>query len=277
MLWSSLISSHLAFGLAIYVCHRYRSPGPLLPFLSTAATATRIPLDLRYGSAATTALPTFNATQLSPTVSFPYAVVIDLLTAILLALFAIVFLVLYIYRTQSDKTKLHIVLEIGNSMECVRVRCKLLKSVLYAYRFSATAYIESMLTTGVCPCYLLVHWPTFTATHIAKNQTFPFPSKIMISPWQKRRIRRILTTPDFYVLPLLHFHGNYRFLEFTEPDECSRGTDCFSRSHRIQPNCRTWSVSTGGCSPNTSIRIRIIHNVSQCLIDSEYGGPDHIN
>ena len=210
------------FGLAIYVCHRYRSPGPLLLFLSTAATATGIPNDLRYGSAATTASPTFNATQLSPAESFPHAVVIDLLTAILLALFAIVFLVLYIHRTQSDKTKPHIVLDIGNSMECVHVRCMLLKSVLYAYRYSATAYIESMLTIGLYPCHLLVHWPTFTATHIAKNQTFPFPSKIMMSPWQKRRIRRILTTPDFYVLPLLHFHGNYRLLEFTEPDESSR-------------------------------------------------------
>ena len=157
-LWTSLISSYLAFGLAIYVCHRYRSPGPLLPFLSRAATATKIPIHLRYGSAVTSMLPTFNATHLSPTESFPHAIVVDFLTAILLALFVIVFLILYIYRAQSDNKKLHIVLEIGNSMECVRVRCMLLKSVLYTYRFSATAYIESMLTIGPFPCYLMVHW-----------------------------------------------------------------------------------------------------------------------
>ena len=113
-------------------------------------------------------------------------------------------------------------MEIGNSTECVRVRCMLLKSVLYTYRFSATAYIESMLTIGPFPCYLMVHWPTFIAKHITTNQTFPFPSKIKIFPWQKRRIRRILTTPDFYVLPLLHFRENYRLLEFTEPDESPR-------------------------------------------------------
>jgi len=133
-----------------------------------------------------------------------YAVVIDLLTVVLLALFAIAFLVFCICRMQSSKTKLHIVLEIGNSVECVRVRCVLLKSVLYAYRFTATSYIETMLTTGFCPSYLLIDWPTFTATHIANNQTFPFPPKVRITPWMRRRIRRILLTPDFYVLPLLH-------------------------------------------------------------------------
>jgi len=222
LLWSSSLSSYLALGITIYLCHRHRSAGPLLPFLSTATTAKKIPLNLRYGHVATTALPAFNATQFQPTAPTSYAVVIDLLTVVLLALFAIAFLAFYICSMQSSKTKLHIVLEIGSSVECVRVSCVLLKSVLYAYRFTATSYIEAMLTTGFCPNYLLIDWPTFTATHVAKNQTFPFPPKVRITPWMRRRSRRILLTPDFYVLPLLHFNGNYRLLDLSAPEDCLR-------------------------------------------------------
>ena len=38
----------------------------------------------------------------------------------------------------------------------------------------------------------------------------------------KRRIRRILLTPDFYVLPLLYFNGNYRLLDLSAPEDSLR-------------------------------------------------------
>jgi len=121
----------------------------------------------------------------------------------------------------NGKNKLYIVLEIGDFRDCVRVRCISLKSVLYAYQFTATSYIESMLTSGFCPSYLSIKWPTFNATHIAKNQSLPFPPKILISPWKRRRIRKILLNQDFYVLPLVEYNQNFRLLDLST-DETPR-------------------------------------------------------
>jgi len=119
-------------------------------------------------------------------------------------------------------------------------------AVVYAYQFSASGYIESLLTSGVLPSYLSIQWPTFTATHIAKGKIFPFPGKIRISPWTKRRIRKIIKHQDFYVLPLLEFNGNFRLLDLATDEslrERSMIAGATNSSLADQPNLSEQAVA----------------------------------
>jgi len=149
---------------------------------------------------------------------FEGTIVIDLVTVSVLALLVTVLLAFWIYHVHSRKNKVYIVLEIGDYIDRVRIRCVTLTSVLYAYKFSATNYIESLRTSGFCPGYLSVQWPTFKGSHITRDRFFPFPSKVKIGPWTKRRIRKILCNPDLYVLPLVEFHDSFRLLDLSEED-----------------------------------------------------------
>jgi len=83
------------------------------------------------------------------------------------------------------------------------------------------AKLDNRKSAIACPSYLSIRWPTFSATHIGKNQSFSFPPKIMISPWTQRRIRKILLNQDFYVLPLVEYNQNFRLLDLST-DETPR-------------------------------------------------------
>lgn len=172
--------------------------------------------------------------------------IIDLLTVVILTLLVVVLPVIWFYRFWSRRHILYVVLEIGDFQDCVRIRCITLKSVVYAYQFSASGYIESLLTSGVFPSYLSIHWPTFAANHMAKGKFFPFPEKIRISPWTKRRIRKILQHQDFYVLPLLEFNGSFRLLDLAtdeSPRERSVVVGATETSVDDQPNLPRQAVA----------------------------------
>jgi len=245
-LWSTFLSSHISLLMAIYLCYRYRSPGPLFPMFITSAKAANIPPALTYGNIATMLPTVFKSLHSTSTITSDRTVIIDFLTVVILALLVVILLTIWFYRFWSHRHTLYVVLEIGNFCDCVRIRCMPLKSVVYAYQFSASGYMESLLTSGVFPSYLSIQWPTFTATHIAKGKIFPFPGKIRISPWTKRRIRKIIRHQDFYALPLLEFNGNFRLLDLATDEslrERSVIASATGRSLADQPNLSEQAVT----------------------------------
>ena len=173
---------------------------------------------LAYGNPSPTFSTISGSSLLPPVAMFEGTIVIDLVTVSVLALLVMALLAFWIYHVQCRKNKVYIVLEIGDYTDCVRIRCVSLTSVLYAYKFSATNYIESLRTSGFCPGYLSIQWPTFKGTHIKRDKFLPFPSKVKIYPWTKRRIRKILRNPDLYVIPLVEFHDSFRLLDLSEED-----------------------------------------------------------
>jgi len=54
---------------------------------------------------------------------FEGTIVIDLVTVSALSLLVFALLVFWIYRVQRRKNEVHIVLEIGDYTDCVRIRC----------------------------------------------------------------------------------------------------------------------------------------------------------
>ena len=64
----------------------------------------------------------------------------------------------------------------------------------------------------------------------------------------KRRIRRILLTPDFYVLPLLHFNRNYRLLDLSAPEDSLR-----EMSVAVEPQTAADGLSRRPFDPPTDL------------------------
>jgi len=156
LLWSVFLASYASLATTLYFCYRQKSPGTLLPFFATRTAANHIPPTLAYGNNSPT-ISAISGSSLLPSVNmFEGTIVIDLGTVSILALLVMVLLAFWIYHVYSRKNKVYIVLEIGDHTDCVRIRCVSLRSVLYAYKFSATNYIESLKTSGFCPGYLSI-------------------------------------------------------------------------------------------------------------------------
>jgi len=156
-LWSAFLASYASLGITLYICYRQKSPGSLLPILATKTAANNIPPILTYGNFPPTVSTISDVSLHPPVATVEGTIVIDLVTVSVLSLLVFVLLVFWIHRIQRRKNEVHIVLEINDYTDCVRIRCLSLKSVLYAYRFLASNYIESIMTSGSYPCYLLIH------------------------------------------------------------------------------------------------------------------------
>ena len=214
--WSVFLASYASLAITLYFCYRQKSPGTLLPFFATRTAADYIPPTLAYGNTYPTFSTISGSSLLFSVEMFEGTIVIHLVTVSVLALLVMVLLALWIYHVQSRKNKVYSVLEIGDYTDCVRICCVSLTSVLYAYKFSATNYIENLRTSGFCPGYLSIQWPTFKGTHITRDRFFPFFSKVKIYHWTKPRISKILCNPDLYVIPLVEFYDSFRLLDFSE-------------------------------------------------------------
>ena len=79
---------------------------PIAPIFMPAATATKIPLGLRYGNPVPTASAMLNSTQLPSVVTF-HRTVVDFVTIVLLAWLVIDLLAIWVYYIQSGKKIVH--------------------------------------------------------------------------------------------------------------------------------------------------------------------------
>jgi len=64
--------------------------------------------------------------------------------------------------------RLFVVLEIGSHTACVRIRCLRFHSAIYAYKFLAESYIQTLSVTQCLP-KLMVVWTSFQISHTIRD------------------------------------------------------------------------------------------------------------
>ena len=219
--WSTVICSYVSLFLAIFLCYKLKPLGSVFPLFSSisAAELSKFPPFLHFGDPPSQ--PLINVTDHVARV-VDHTPIFTFDTVLLLASFTFVLLSIWFYRVYYNSHRLYIVLEIGNAHTCVRIRCLRLHSVLYAYEFTAPEYIESLSVMGCCVPHLVIKWTSFTAVHVLHRVSFTFPSKILITPWTKVRLSRILHSESFYALCLLEYRNNFRLLDFEARTPLSR-------------------------------------------------------
>ena len=213
--WSSILCSYISFIMVLYFCFKFPVFGSAFGLLrsGTVALPTHLPPYLFYGDEFKEEPHVSNSSNHIQLAYDDEMTIIDLTTVFLVARLVILFLLLWLYINFMRNKRLFVVLEIGSHAACVRIRCLCLHSAIYAYKFLAESYIQTLSVTQCLP-KLMVDWLLFQISHVLRETSLKFPNDILISPWSAWKIKHILRDKTFYVLCLLEFNANYRLVDF---------------------------------------------------------------